>query len=341
MNTEQLTFTRFIAAVSIVLFHYGQDFYPFNEEGFQFIIGQANTGVSYFFILSGFVMLIANQNQTQLDYKQYYLSRFARIYPVYLMGLLLVWPTAHLLNNVPSLLAHFSLMQAFFPAWVLDFNLPAWSVSVEVFFYAVFPLLFNVFYASGKRQTFVYAGIIVFWILSQLIYHLALNKTFSFAFVTNTESFLFYSPMFHLNEFLLGNMAGLLFIRWNGYVKRNFFWLIVGILVLMFVALKYNSHLNFHNGLLGVFFVPLILALAMDDGPIAQVFNQSALRYLGNISYSIYIYQYPVFHYMKGMDTGHIALNFLIKFIVLLMVAALSYQFVETPLRAKIKTILK
>ncbi|MDW5290748.1 hypothetical protein [Formosa sp. PL04] len=63
MRLEQITFTRFLAAISIVIFHHGKNIFPFNQEGVSFIIKQANIGVSYFFILSGFVMVIAYGNK--------------------------------------------------------------------------------------------------------------------------------------------------------------------------------------------------------------------------------------------------------------------------------------
>ena len=44
MRIEQLTFTRFVAAISIVIFHYGKDVPPFNYLSFLF--QQANIGVS-------------------------------------------------------------------------------------------------------------------------------------------------------------------------------------------------------------------------------------------------------------------------------------------------------
>ena len=59
MRIEQLTFTRFLAATSIVIFHYGVKCYPFNNNEIAFIFKSADVGVSYFFILSGFVMLLA------------------------------------------------------------------------------------------------------------------------------------------------------------------------------------------------------------------------------------------------------------------------------------------
>jgi peptidoglycan/LPS O-acetylase OafA/YrhL len=87
MRIEQLTFTRFIAAVSIVIFHFGSGRFPLNILYPQFIFKQANVSVSYFFILSGFVMIVAYHKNSNIDFIAYMKNRFARIYPVYFIAI--------------------------------------------------------------------------------------------------------------------------------------------------------------------------------------------------------------------------------------------------------------
>jgi peptidoglycan/LPS O-acetylase OafA/YrhL len=89
----------------------------------------------------------------------------------------------------------------------------------------------------------------------------------------------------------------MVFIRYNQTQSRNYSWLLGVIIVLMVLALKYNREFNFHNGLLGVFFVPFILALSMNKSRLNDWLSKPVLVYLGDISYSLYIYQYPVFYY--------------------------------------------
>lgn len=89
MRIEQLTFTRFIAAIAIVIFHFGKESYLFNSDYVSFIFRQAHLGVSYFFILSGFVMIIAYGNKKNINFIEYIKNRLARIYPVYLLAIVL------------------------------------------------------------------------------------------------------------------------------------------------------------------------------------------------------------------------------------------------------------
>ena len=89
MRIEQLTFTRFIAVIAVVFFHFGRTVFPFNIPALSFICSSAFVGVSYLYILSGFVMVIAYQQKSadKIVLKPFFISRFARVYPVYLLGL--------------------------------------------------------------------------------------------------------------------------------------------------------------------------------------------------------------------------------------------------------------
>lgn len=86
---HQLTFTRFLAAIAIVIFHYGGSAFPFQTPILKSLFSNANVGVSFFFILSGFVMMIAyGARQSEINFREYFINRFARIYPIYFLALI-------------------------------------------------------------------------------------------------------------------------------------------------------------------------------------------------------------------------------------------------------------
>src|SRR5215203_4532966 len=102
VEIPQLTFTRFLAAISIVLFHYAALIFPFNIPELHYFISHANLGVSYFFVLSGFILSFVYDAEFFSKpgaLKKFFIARFARIYPVYLIALLLsiisVWLYQH------------------------------------------------------------------------------------------------------------------------------------------------------------------------------------------------------------------------------------------------------
>src|SRR5215470_13120634 len=138
MRLHQLTFTRFIAAMGIVFFHFAPQVPPFN----YFFIRSAGIGVSYFFVLSGFVLIVAYAGK-KTSPAIFYKNRFARIYPVYFTALLVMGSYLWLrgtLHATDLTLCIFGV-QAWVPTHTHDINYPAWSLSVEFFFYILFPFL--------------------------------------------------------------------------------------------------------------------------------------------------------------------------------------------------------
>jgi peptidoglycan/LPS O-acetylase OafA/YrhL len=59
LKITQITFTRFVAALAIVISHFNKDVFLYKIPYLSEVFLRANVGVSYFFILSGFIMIIA------------------------------------------------------------------------------------------------------------------------------------------------------------------------------------------------------------------------------------------------------------------------------------------
>ena len=91
-----------------------------------------------------------------------------------------------------------------------------------------------------------------------------------------------------------------------------------------------------------IVFVPLILLISCNSGPFSKLSNLNFLVFLGEISFGVYILQKPIFMVIKGIFTAlnwhQPILQFYISLIGLLLVSALSYHYLETPLRRKISS---
>lgn len=343
MRIEQLTFTRFLAAISIVIFHYGDKSFLFNNEYVGFLFEQANIGVSYFFMLSGFVMIMAYGNQAGIHPVDYFKNRFFRIYPVYLLGLLLVFLGQVLTQTVDflGLFLNIFMLQAWIPSKALSCNAPGWSLSVEFLFYAVFPFLFNKGYRKINMKGLLLL-IILFWILSQVIFQVFFSL-YGHNELSIMKDILKYNPLMHLNEFLVGNVAGCFFIRKLKDKTGNYNLLILILITLVILALKFPFKLNFHNGLLAVFFIPLILFISLNNGSITKLFQKKPLVFLGEISYGIYILQHPVYSLISAYSINkyfyinNTTIVFFIRFVVLIVVSSISYIYIEKPIQDKIK----
>ena len=337
MRVEQLTFTRFLAAIFIVIYHFGEEIFPFSKPPIAILVAQANLYVSYFFVLSGFVMIVAYSNKEHIDTAEYYKKRFARIYPVYLLAIiaLIAFMAAIHEYHFGGLLSNLFLVQAWIPSQSTAFNGPGWSLSVEMVFYLIFPWLFNYIYKKKNIKMLV-GMIIAIWLVTQIF--------FTLYFPDRPDDYLSFCPLMHINEFLMGNLAGLLFVWKLQQRKANYDWHIVILMALLVLALKFHPvFINYHDGILVVLYVPLIIALSLNTGVLTTVFKMKPLVYLGEISYSIYILQVPVYYWcIATLHHFHFTFNligFTLFLGVLILASSVSYQYIEIPLREKIKKI--
>lgn len=149
---RSLTALRGVAAIWIVLHH----FWPQTDSQTPYLISKGYLAVDLFFILSGIVLCLVYKDQLrtgQFDIKCFALKRFARLYPVHLVTLILA---ALILSLGPLLgfrcralpydlgqmaLLHLTLTHAWGLTETGGLNYPSWSVSAEAFAYLLFPIL--------------------------------------------------------------------------------------------------------------------------------------------------------------------------------------------------------
>jgi len=110
------------------------------------LLDKGYLAVSLFFILSGFILVYTYQGKISGtdSVVRFWEARFARIYPVYLLALALMIPFARTLTLGQrfTVLAMVQTWMPWRPDMVGAWNFPAWSLSVEAFFYLTFPLIF-------------------------------------------------------------------------------------------------------------------------------------------------------------------------------------------------------
>ncbi|HVE66393.1 MAG TPA: acyltransferase, partial [Thermoanaerobaculia bacterium] len=147
-----LTGLRFVAAMAVVLYHVPMK--PFASETATRLTAYGYLGVSLFFVLSGFILTYTyidpHTGALRGSVRDFWWARVARIYPVYLIALLLSLPIFLIFRVLvaapaarpPALLSAALtplLLQAWWPTTATQWNTPGWSLSVELFFYALFP----------------------------------------------------------------------------------------------------------------------------------------------------------------------------------------------------------
>lgn len=355
MQLDQITFTRFIAALTVVFFHYGQSVFPANISFLFENITAGPIAVGYFYVLSGFIMAIAyyqpqEDKQQAINKKKYWLARFARIYPVYLLALLIIVAAKFktLGENWETLPLHLLLLQSWVPGYPITLNTPGWSLSVEAFFYLCFPFLLIWVYKHGTKSMTLFC--LALWIVTQFILLNALNSE-AYAPKTALHDFIYYNPFMHLNSFIMGMLCGIYFKKTdeNKLHKNNSLYLGLSF-ALIFLLIWARPHLEilfdyklaFTNGLLAPAFLLFIVLLGKNRGLVSTLFSHSWLILLGEASYSLYILQKPIHGLYDKIIVPRIALpetiHFYIFLIGLIVISILSYQYFEKPMRKAIRS---
>jgi peptidoglycan/LPS O-acetylase OafA/YrhL len=333
------------------------------------VISHGYIGVSFFFVLSGFILAYSYRSKLNDagDSAEFWGARIARIYPAYLLAFVVFLPIAiysALLNADRGLTLltaglQITLTQSWVPYTALQWNSPAWSLSVESFFYALFPLLFLKarLLPTGKligMAAFAYVasqvGALIGWRYGPSL-SIGINEGLHLPEPNDDSRMLFFMffPLFRLPEFVFGMALGILFTRSPavGVSMRRLMILMgcVGFGVGLVVIAPLVPGEMISNGLLMPFLGLLLVGLAYSP---SRVFNHPIFVQLGDASYSLYLLHIPLWNWMARAD-GHLwhwqaqSPNlFFIVYVALVITASLtSLHLVETPARLAIRRWLR
>jgi peptidoglycan/LPS O-acetylase OafA/YrhL len=337
MKTDQLTFTRFIAAISVVFYHSRLDVFPVKQGVLHDYFANSSTFVTYFFILSGFVMIIAYHDR-KVDLKKFYVNRIARIYPLYILALAIIALPKLRHLGVGSFLLQVTMLQSWVPAHAQDFNVPAWSLSTELFFYLVFPFILKYFYQKVSLPVVAIAIIAIVIANSYIVDSL----TDYFYPVKSRESELFHDafPLFRLYQFMLGNLTGLIFVKVYDDAKRNIDWVVALLFATIFTCISYHQFKSVRLSAELLFSIT-IFGLALNTGYISKLLSKKPFVKLGEISYGVYILQMSIgaiwyFAIHFGLMPKRVD-NFYYYLISLLIVSYFAFKYVEIPARSYLR----
>ncbi len=329
-----LTALRFFAALLVLGYHFslnGAAVTPQNPIG-PFLT-HAFLGVPLFFVLSGFVL--AYSHPVVRDWRQFYVARIARIYPLALFALILVLPFAIGIArslHQPALLfclpVDALLLQSWIPPIALYGNPPAWTLSVEVFFYLMFPVLLPFVVRHMDRRWLWIVGIwLAFLVLPVLADYPLLAAHFGVS--PSRDQALrssMFAPPYYLGEFLMGMFGGARFRRHPRTFGNG---AALGCTLLCLVALYFARFLGYQtlrNSGIAIFFLLLIYTYA---GWPSRLLASRPLQIGGEISFSMYLLQYWVLEIFLRLPEPYRRPRFMVP--VVLGLSWLSYSFVEKP----------
>jgi peptidoglycan/LPS O-acetylase OafA/YrhL len=303
-----LTSARFFAAFHVFLFHMGvMKGLSHAPACLQKFAGVGYVAITFFFVLSGFI-LVYTYTGRDFSLRQFWKARLARLYPVYLLSLLLAAPFffyAVLKINVPelawfkthlasALVLVLTMLQAWVPQAALGWNGVAWAVSVEIFFYMLFPVLLARF-SRISNQGLAAIGLAC-WMLAlatALAYvvlspdHIVADASYNDRSWLNALKF---NPLVRLPEFVVGMACGYWLVREDPNPKLATP-LVLGGTAVALVTTAFSHLIPYpvmHTGLYAPAFAAIICGLALR--PRWTSFLEFRwLLLLGESSYAFYL----------------------------------------------------
>jgi peptidoglycan/LPS O-acetylase OafA/YrhL len=318
-----LTSLRAVAALLVFGYHVGNGVFPGNA------LGGGYCGVTFFYVLSGFLLTWGTDPTRSRS--RFWIRRFARIYPCHAV----VWLLVLVLPLVagPKDPWHATINLLLLHAWstdldaVFSMNGVTWSLSCEVFFYAMFPLLFVVTQRLRLRTQ---------WMVAILLFLGATVLVVAGSLAPETDGFALFvgaNPLVRIPEFILGVVAartlqtGRTIPSWSAVVAVAF----------CAIGLAYFHGSPAGNSWTAPAWLVLIVVVARAAADGRAILAQPWMVYAGKVSFAFYlVHQLTInqtFH-LLGAGRWQTAL----AFVVAGGCAALLHHGVEIPAHLVIVT---
>jgi peptidoglycan/LPS O-acetylase OafA/YrhL/predicted enzyme related to lactoylglutathione lyase len=325
-----LTGLRFFLALWVIVDHLvgpGHAFEPFAQmlpHPLYMIVRGGYLAVTTFFVLSGFV-LARTYGGTAWNGRnlwKYGVARVARVYPVYLLSLLIVAPFIVVAKTAPAskgwlVAMHLALVQGWFVGhYTVGWNVAAWTLSCEMFFYLMFPLLIAPLRGGGWCKSLAVAALAC--VLTRLLWRAGVSDNLK--------------PVIHLADFLIGIAASNIFDLLSSLRKRPAGpWLYLPGVAAVDGLIAYPQLLPNNvdlNTAIRPFNALLLIGFGLGGGWIARALSARAVVYMGKASYAMYILHIPLLWWAVGWRIPFAAEIYVG---VVLIVSALVYRWIEEP----------
>lgn len=316
-------------------------------------------GVDLFFVLSGFLItdILIRTKDNKNFLQNFYIRRILRIFPLYYGALLLFFIIVPFIGSLQVQYHYYHQNQAFswlhLQNWLYilrekpgdDLLLNHfWSLSVEEQFYLVWPLI--VIATKNNRQL----GRIALAILAACI----ISRFCSWLYLGNGYTNFYFQFMTRVDGLCIGSLIAIWKIENFSFAKKQLVNLAIILLAAHLVCLVFAKtifltlpHFSFfgYSSIACVFGFAVFFAVEKRNRISALILESRFLRYFGKISYSLYVFHWPVLVLTKmyaldlivraGMthSIAYILVSIAAFFIAFLLSIA-SYHFVELKIQS-------
>ena len=321
---------RAIAALLVVFYHYGIEWCP------------GGLGVLAFFVLSGFLitwlLLKEEERYGTISLRRFYMRRSLRIFPAFYTYWILLSAALLLFHKryvVAQAVASFFYVNNYYQAIQGDPNTGfshTWSLGIEEQFYLLWPLTFLVLQRNQHRLRFLIAGI-----LAVMVYREALVFFFH-----RDQGYIYEAFDTRADQLLIGCLLAVAlrqgvwgrFWRWLCSTP-GFVWATIALLaVSSALATQFGTAYRDAIGSVGdPILVAVLIAqtIAWPSAGVGAVLNWGWMRYLGTISYSMYLYQQVTVGPVDKLVGRWPAIALPATVLAVIAAASASYWIVERP----------
>ena len=345
-----LTGIRAICAYFIFFYHINI-FSEHDQPALHILLNQFNTFLTFFFVLSGFIICHKYYEISSLKKKalyNYFVNRVSRVFPILFILITITFFLQYIYHQdtLPNILKTYfyniTLIKGFSKEYILTGIGPSWSMSVEELFYALSPVLFSL--SLKKRALLKYvvllytAGIL----LTFIFHHVGKDQffgdyIFTFYFTFFGRAFEFACGIF-LALVIKGKLSpGILAKAGKLNVYIGSVIILSGITALYFIAAHYNV-IHACDTWQGVFVNNIVMPVGITFFFYGLIYHESFLQkilstklmvLLGAATYSFYLMHTT---FVLSWIQKFISKNILIVFVSMIIVSYIFYKLVEQPL---------
>lgn len=292
------------------------------------------SGAILFFVLSAYLLTsqmieaLSAGKPFGLTLKKFYLRRFLRIYPLYLAGLFVFGFITQSYHNLG--MYAYPLRQI--PAHLLVLKGAGifWTVAVELKYYIALPFMMLACYHIGRFRIFpCFLFLMTLYLVTLVAWYFVDFHPFPFI-----ESL----PVFLMGTFMailkhnISSIRGSLLTELVGILCLSVLLLLIPYYHKLLFGINIDIKTAFYYPLFGALWSVAILTSLYHPGLISRFFNILPLRFLGTISYSLYIWHLPVLFCVHTFLDVPQAYKIYLFFAFILLTGTLSFLLIERPL---------
>lgn len=318
-------------------------------------------GVTVFFVLSGYlitgILISEVEEEGTIDLKNFWLRRIRRLVPAVMsMAVVIIFVSA-VVNRIiftkgckdflASVLGFnnwwqiFNKVSYFEAAGVPSPFTHCWSLAIETQFYLIYPLILLGIYKLAKsrgegraKRGLLFAGVTLLLALISVILMIVLFDP------QQDASRVYYGTDTRAFSLLFGALLAILWDyrmvprRLSASVNMVLGSVSFAVLLVMTIAINGSSNFWYRGGQFfgTILTVLMVYAVSGRKTWLSRFLSNPVLKWIGDRSYSIYLWHYPIILLIsKGIKASWWIT--LIEIVLSVVLAELSYRFIETPIR--------